>query len=68
MRDTAMKKQFLQWLYKWRPVESPPYSNNYVAEKMVQGTNRIARRFGNTQPTPLKTIQTLCDKLNKEEA
>jgi hypothetical protein len=63
-----MKQDFLNWFYRWRPVESPPYSNNYVAEKIIKGTNRIVRRFGNTQPTPLEAIEKLCVSLNKEEA
>ena len=66
-----MHKQFARYMGQWNPVESPPATGNFVAEKHTDN-NTITRRFTNKKQwsngcSPLKETQVLCDQLNQRE-
>ena len=62
-----LKEAFMAYYYSWQPVESPPDSDNWVAEKRIPGSGGDAVRHfeKGVEPTE-KAIQLLCNKLNQE--
>ena len=59
MEDTALKQQFIKWYFGWRPVESPPNTGNWVAEKITQDGNGQRHFDKNVLPTQ-QDIQNCC--------
>tara|TARA_R100001440_G_scaffold28622_1_gene46257 strand:+ start:258 stop:470 length:213 start_codon:yes stop_codon:yes gene_type:complete len=64
-RSPELEQMFKAFVQSWRPVESPPCSNNWVAEKQLDG-NKAVRHFEKGVAPTRKAIQSLCNKLNKE--